>query len=275
MNDIPLRDIPLRDIAAFLRRWRWWLAIAVVLGTAFNLGWSVLAPGGHWRLARADAVVAVLLPASAQLPEVALRAEPFMDREQVVALFGSRRLAMQVVSAPWYADAMGAGNLGREARVEQLMNERRSLREDRATGLVHLQVRAPTTAAALRIARAHVDMANALVVADATRTRHALLAAVERAPARDRLVVEWRALEATTIARSVDLLGWNGERPPLRAVDLVPQASTPVQRVEMAVVLGLAGAIAGALPGLLLALLVDRVRSVRNAPRRVSQNHAG
>jgi hypothetical protein len=102
-----------------------------------------------------------------------------------------------------------------------------------------------------------------------------LLAAVERAPARDRLVVEWRALEATTIARSVDLLGWNGERPPLRAVDLVPQASTPVQRVEMAVVLGLAGAIAGALPGLLLALLVDRVRSVRNAPRRVSQNHAG
>jgi hypothetical protein len=118
-------------------------------------------------------------------------------------------------------------------------------------------------------------MANALVVADATRTRHALLAAVERAPARDRLVVEWRALEATTIARSVDLLGWNGERPPLRAVDLVPQASTPVQRVEMAVVLGLAGAIAGALPGLLLALLVDRVRSVRNAPRRVSQNHAG
>ncbi len=270
-----MSDIALRDIVAFLARRRRWLLLAVLLGAAGNLGWGLLAPGGTLRLERVDAVVAVSLPHAGPVPDVVLPAAPFMDHAQVVALLGSRRLAAAVVAAPGYADAMQAHDLGREARVEQLMQERRSLREDRATGLVHLQVRAPTTAAALRIARAHVEMANALVVADATRTRHALLAAVERAPARDRLVVEWRALEATTIARSVDLLGWNGERPPLRAVDLVPQASTPVQRAEMAAVLGLAGAIAGALPGLLLALLVDRVRSVRNAPRRVSQSHAG
>jgi hypothetical protein len=160
--------------------------------------------------------------------------------------------------------------LDRATRVEQLMHVRRSLREDRATGLLHLQVRAPTGAAALRIARAHIDVANALIVADALHARQALRAAVDGVPAGNRFAVEWRALESTTVARSVDLLRWTGERPPVRAVDLLPDGSTPMQRVENALVIGLAGALAGSLLGLLLAFVLDQARRVRHAPR-----HAG
>ena len=265
-----VNDIALRDIVAFLVRWRGWLAVAVLLGAAGNLGWSVLAPDGHWRLARVDAVIAVTLPDSQSLSKVAVRAEPFMDRAQVVALLGSRRLAASIVDAPWYAEAMDVRALDRAARVEQLMHARRSLREDRATGLLHLQVRAPTGAAALRIARAHVDVANALIVADAVRARQAMRAAVDGVPAGTRLAVEWRALESTTVARSVDLLRWTGERPPVRAVDLLPDGSTPTERVEIALVIGLAGALAGWLLGLLLAFVLDQVRTMRHAPR-----HAG
>ncbi len=242
-----VNDLALRDIAALLGRWRGWLACAVVLGAAASIGWSFLAPGGYWRLVRVDAVIAVSLPDSLPQRALAARAEPFMERSQVVALIGSRRLAAEIVGAPWYADAMEARALDQPARLEQFLLERRSVREDRSTGLVHLHVRAPTTAAALRIARAHVEVANAHIAADSRRSKRALLASLREAQAEDRVAVEWKALTDAAVAQTTELLRWGEARPVVIALDVVPEAASSVDRLRMGALAGASGALAGLL----------------------------